>query len=144
MAKGLRTKNTRSITSFRNLVMTLSEIIGQHHIPLITNAMHPRSLIYADAVHYELVKKTLHSIYRANRCYHLNATVKFFPTFDALGKIQGELFASDTTDIDQVHLIQHMGEVAAEFFKTHNSFPSGLEIESNSPSIANNVKLFVN
>ena len=105
-----------SSTTFRNLTITLSETIGQHQIPLVHNATHPANVITSDAVHYDLVKKILRRIYRANRCYHLNAKINFQATFDALGQIQAELLDSTESDIDQINLLHDIGASTREFF----------------------------
>lgn len=112
--------------TFRKLVSTLADKIGHHQIPVEQTAMHPAALITSDAIHYDIVKKLTRSIYRANNCYHLNAPVYFESTFDAIGKIYGEVVNSDDSDIDQVNLIHQIGIVAAEFFKTYNSYPTAL------------------
>ncbi len=97
---------------------SLSDAIGHHQLPLVKNAMRPKELIAPDAVHYDLVKKIAIRIYRANRCFHINAPVRYEITFDSLGTIQGELIESKKTDIDQINLIHEIGMRAAEFFNS--------------------------
>jgi len=53
-------------------------------------------------------------IYRANRCGFLDAEVKATPTFDALGKIQGEVLRDEAADFDQVALLQNLADAAAQ------------------------------
>ncbi len=97
--------------------------------------MHPNALISSEAVHYELVKKIFRDIYRANRCYHLNATVDCHKTFDVLGKIHAELVDSEKTDVDQIGLLQNIGEATRKFFEAHNSCPSNQTSESNNSPV---------
>ena len=110
--------------NYRNLAFTLSEAVGQHQIAIAHDAMHPDSLISSEAVHYELVKKIFRDIYRANHCYHLNASIDCHTTFDVLGKIHAQLLDSDKSDIDQIDLIRNIGVATRSFFETHNSCPS--------------------
>ncbi len=117
-------KTSKSPTSFRQLAKTLSETIGEHHIPLVDGADHPASFIAADAVHYQLIKKLFHLIYKANRCYHLNAPVRFLPTFDALGQIHVQLVSSKNTDIEQINLVNEIGAVCADYFRSKDSYPT--------------------
>ena len=107
--------------NFRNFVVTLSDRIGQHQIPVVRDAMHPNALISSEAVHYDLVKRIFRDIYRANHCYHLNASVSCHTTFDALGKVHAQLIDSDKTDIDQIGLLREIGEAAREFFEQHET-----------------------
>ena len=113
----------QSAATFRRLVATLSNNIGNHHIPVVESAMHPSEIIAPDAVHYDLVKKVFRSLYRANHCYHLDAPVTFENTFDKLGEIYNELIHCDKTDIDQVKLLQDIGTQATKFFSKHNLLP---------------------
>ena len=124
MVKGKLTNLSKSRTSFRQFAKVLSDSIGQHQIPIIEDSDHPGSFISSEAIHYELVKRIFRSIYKANHCYHLNAPVTFLPTFDVLGKIHVELTNSGTSDIDQVNLLHDIGEIAADYFKNYESFPS--------------------
>lgn len=121
--------------NFRNLVISLSDSVGQHHISVVRDAMHPNALISSEAVHYELVKKIFRDIYRANRCYHLNATVDCHKTFDVLGKIHAELVDSEKTDVDQIGLLQNIGEATRKFFEAHDSCPSNQTPESKDSSV---------
>lgn len=109
--------------NFRNFVVTLSETVGQHHISVVQDAMHPNALISSEAVHYELVKKIFREIYRANHCYHLNASVDCNTTFDVLGKIHADLVDSDLSDVDQISLLREIGEATRIFFETHDCCP---------------------
>ena len=124
MAKQKPQHRTQSPVKFRRLVIALSESIGRHQIPVVFDATHPKRIINSDAVHYDLVKKIFLSIYRANRCYHLNAGIEFHQTFDALGKIQAELMHSITTDVDQIELLHTIGRHTGKFFEDHNSLPT--------------------
>lgn len=121
--------------NFRNLVISLSESVGQHQISVVRDAMHPNALISSEAVHYELVKKIFREIYRANRCYHLNATVDCHKTFDVLGKIHAELVDSEKSDVDQIRLLHSIGEATRIFFEAHDSCPSNLASESKDSSV---------
>ena len=124
MATSKSAKNGELPANFRQLAITLSNGIGRHQIPIVEDAMHPAALITSDAIHYELVKKIFRTIYRANHCYHLNASIDFVKTFDALGRIQEELLNSRDSDIDQVNLLHQIGTLSVEFFRERNSYPS--------------------
>ncbi len=126
MSKKRPKKKAVPYATFRKLVSTLADNIGHHQIPVEQTAMHPAALITSDAIHYDIVKKLTRAIYRANNCYHLNAPVYFEATFDAIGEIYGDVVNSNDSDIDQVNLMQQIGIVAAEFFKTDNSYPTAL------------------
>lgn len=107
--------------NFRNFAVSLSESVGQHHISVVRDAMHPNALISSEAVHYELVKKIFRDIYRANHCHHLNASVDCDTTFDVLGRIHADLVDSKTSDVDQIGLLRKIGEATRIFFETHDS-----------------------
>ena len=109
MVNRRRTKRNSWSVSYRQLAIYLSDNIGQCQIPIHSDAMHPDNIVAQDAVHYQLVKSTLRTIYRTNRCYHLDAPISFLPTFDALGKIQIKLLESSSADIDQVNLLHQIG-----------------------------------
>ncbi len=122
--------------NFRNLAVSLSESVGEHHISVVRDAMHPNLLISSEAVHYELIKKIFRDIYRANRCYHLNASVDCHITFDVLGKIHAELIDSQTADVDQIGLLHNIGEATRIFFETHNSCPPVAPSKVHSSSVS--------
>ncbi len=124
MSKKRSSRKSVPYATFRKLIVTLADDIGRHQIPIVESAMHPASLITSDAIHYELVKSLFRKIYRANNCYHVNAPVYFHSTFDAIGSTYGEILNSSTSDVDQVSLIQNIGDVAVDFFKTYDSYPS--------------------
>ena len=145
MARKRSKRKSVPYATFRKLASTLADRIGYHQIPIDSTAMHPAALITPDAIHYDLVKKLMRAIYRSNSCYHLNAPVYFESTFDAIGSIYGDVINSVDSDIDQVNLVHEIGSVAADFFKTYNSYPSvqiteSLDTPSNSESIT--IRLF--
>ncbi len=105
-------------------MVSLSNAIGRHQLSLNESAMRPKELVAPDAVHYDLVKKIALNVYRANRCFHINAPIDRQRTFDALGTIQGELLQSDRTDIDQMNLVHEIGIHCAEFFDSRSDSPA--------------------
>ena len=109
--------------TFRRLMISLSESIGEHHIPILEEASHPSDLIKPHAVHYDLIKMICRAVYRANKCFHLDAPINFEATFDKLGEIHGKLLQSEKTDIDQMRLIQDIGTYASEFFQRNGMLP---------------------
>lgn len=129
MGRKAKNSSAKPGLTFRNLADSLSNAVGEHQIPVVRSATHPAKVISPEAVHYDLVKKLFRAVYRANRCFHLNAPVDFERTFDVLGEFHGELISSDATDIDQMRLIQDIGHHAIEFFRTHGSVPDELEIK---------------
>ncbi len=133
MVRETATKIGKPKTTFRQFAFVLADSLGEHQIPLDDRADHLRLFVCSDAIHYELVKKVFRSIYKANRCYHLNAPIAFAATFDVLGRIHFELTQSDTTDIDQIKLLHDIGEIAADYFKRHASIP--LCLDSAAPNV---------
>ncbi len=135
MKRKKRSRVDTTSANFRNLVVSLSESIGQHQISVVLDAMHPDTLISSEAVHYELVKKIFRDIYRANHCYHLNAPIDCHTTFDVLGRIHAELIDSEKSDVDQIGLLYSIGEFTRNFFETHNSCPPMPTFEAHPSSV---------
>lgn len=107
-----------SPVEFKSLVIRLADRVGHHHIPVNNEAQEIADFVGADAVHCELVPKLIRAIYKANKCGYLGAPVSAEATFDALGKIHGELLRSRHTDLDQLRLLQQLGEHTAQYFNT--------------------------
>lgn len=101
-----------SIT-FRELIHSLADQIGRHHIPVKDGAHHIGELLGADAVHHELIHRIVNCLYKANHCGHLDAQIDPSITFSTLGKIRGDIIRSSHTDIDQVILMDRLGSVIA-------------------------------
>lgn len=101
---------------FRDLMLRLADQIGRHHLPVVDDAHEIGEFLGDDAIHHELVKRVVRSVYRANRCGHLNAQISANPTFDAIGKIRGELFRSNETDIEAIRLMDQIGDLVSQSF----------------------------
>lgn len=95
---------------FRALVMQLAEHVGRQHIPVNEDAENIHDLLGADAVHHELIKRVVRKVYKANHCGHLDSVIDPEPTFTVLGEIRRELTSSQFSDIDQINLIDAIGE----------------------------------
>jgi len=117
------------------MVKTLSEAIGEHHIPVVDGVEHLSALIAPDAVHYDLIKKLFQLIYKANHCYHLNAPVSFLPTFDALGEFHVQLISSARADIEQVNLVNEIGSVCVDYFRAQNCYPTDQQFVQSSACV---------
>ena len=111
-------------TGFRDLVLYLADRIGRQHIPAQDDAADIHHLLSADAVHHELIKNTVRLIYRSNHCGHLDAPVTQDKTFKVLGAIRKELAGSQFTDIDQINLLESVGDACRQWFRgTANGEP---------------------
>lgn len=102
---------------FRDLVLYLADRIGRQHIPAQDNAVDIHALLGADAVHHDLIKDTVRRIYRANRCGHLDADISRDETFVVLGEIRKQLASSQFTDIDQINLLESVGDACRLWFQ---------------------------
>ncbi len=135
MKQAAQQSQTQGATlTYRGLLILLSECIGSHHISVAVNEMHPSKVISSEAVHYDLVKKVASAVYRANKCFHVNAPIQYEATMNALGQIHSELIQTDTTDIDQVSLMREIGFCAMEYFETLSSPPPNPDEGENSVS----------
>ena len=103
-------------TGFRDLVLYLADRIGRQHIPAHDDAADIHDLLGADAVHHELIKNTVRRIYRSNHCGHLDAPITQDKTFKVLGAIRKELASSQFTDIDQINLLESVGDACRQWF----------------------------
>ena len=102
---------------FRDLVVHLADRVGRQHIPVNERADDIHGLLGADAVHHELIKRIVRNVYKKNRCGHLDSIVDADSTFITLGQIRGELTASKFSDIDQINLVDSIGEAARRWFR---------------------------
>lgn len=104
-------------------MLRLADQIGRHHLPVVDDAHEISEFLGDDAIHHELVKSVVRSVYRANRCGHLNALISANPTFDAIGKIRGEMLRSKETDIEAIRLMDQIGDLVSQFFtETESNF----------------------
>jgi len=101
---------------FRDLMTALADRVGRQHLPVRDDVsdINEFQFLDEDAVLHDLAKRIVRDIYRANRCGFLDAEVKSTPTFDALGKIQGEVLRDEAADFDQVALLQNLADAAAK------------------------------
>ena len=97
-------------TGFRETLIEVSLSLGPHHLPLDRKASDINSFLQADSTHHALVKRAVIDIYRANRCSHLDSAIDTGRTFDALGKLYAELNSAPETDIDQIDLLEKLGQ----------------------------------
>lgn len=95
-------------------MIELADRVGRQHLPVSDGVSDINEFLEEDAVHHDLAKQIVRTIYRANRCGFLDAKVDATATFDALGKIQGEVLRDEAADFDQVALLQNLGHAAAQ------------------------------
>lgn len=96
--------------TFREFFALCSERMGTHLLPVRTNAHDIVAFVAPDGVHYPLDRRLARHIYRANRCGHLDAEICPHTTFSALGRFLAELARLPHTDIEQVALVEAVGE----------------------------------
>jgi len=89
-------------------MLELADQIGRHHLPVRESAHEIGEFLGDDAIHHDLVKNVVRSVYKANRCGHLNAPVFAYQTFDAIGAVRGRLLRSITTDVDAIRLLDQL------------------------------------
>lgn len=110
---------------FRHLMLELADCIGRHHLPIMEDAHEIGEFLGDDAIHHEIVKDLVRSVYKANRCGHLNAEVTANRTFDAIGGVRGKLLRSATADLDAIQLLEqldfHVGRLFSPEQITHGS-----------------------
>jgi hypothetical protein len=98
--------------TFRQFIQLLSEKIGLHQIPVVSNANEIRYFIAEDAVHHQLVTTLVRDIYKINNCGHLDALIDAEKTITLLGTIRATLLAKEDADICRVRLMNQLCEVA--------------------------------
>jgi len=103
--------------TFRELVCWLAERIGHHQIPVRDTASDIHGFLGPEGVHHDLIKRTVRSLYRANRCGHLDARVQAGPSMEVLHTLRHELRGGGVADVDQVALADQLCEHAAEFLE---------------------------
>lgn len=101
---------------YRILMTRLAELVGHHQLPIKPDAADINDLLDGDAVHYELIREVVRSIYRASRCSHLDSEVRAETVFNSLGGIRGRLIAAGDTDIDQINLLEDLGWASRAVF----------------------------
>jgi len=111
------TKQRQKAASFRTLIRFLAEQVGRHQLPINDGACDIHELLGADAVHHDVIKRLVRLIYKANHCGHLDASVTPSATFNALGRIREELVSSRFTDIDQINLVDSIGDASKDWFR---------------------------
>lgn len=94
---------------YRELMTRLADLVGRHQLPIKPDAADINEILEGDPVHYELARDVVRSIYRSNRCGHLDAKVRAEIVFNSLGDIRGRLLADRETDVDQINLIEELG-----------------------------------
>jgi len=100
--------------TFRQFLCLLAEQIGHHQIPVRETAVDIHGFLGPEGVHHDLIKRTVRSLYRANRCGHLDARVQPGPCMDVLYALRQELLLGGIADVDQVRLAEELCDRAAE------------------------------
>jgi hypothetical protein len=91
--------------------------MGAHLLPVQTNAHDIAAFLAPDGVHHPLDRRLARHIYRANRCGHLDAGICPHTTFSALGCFLEDLTGLPHTDIEQVALVEAVGEHLHAFWQ---------------------------
>lgn len=99
---------TRSIP-FRTALVALVDRLGKHQLSICERAQEIHDLIEPDAVHPDLVRRIVRTIYKANRCCHLDAPIYIEPTLDSIGAVRGTLLRRSGTDVQQLDLVDEIG-----------------------------------
>jgi len=105
-----------TVTTFRQLMLELADRIGRQHFAVRDDAGEISDILRPYAVHAELMKRIVRDVYRANRCGHLDASISSAATFTALGKIRGDMTRLNSTDIDQLNLLEDIGSQLSDIF----------------------------
>jgi|GEM_PF-4834837 len=115
-------------------MLELAECIGRHHLPLVEDAHEIGDFLGEDAIHHELVKNVVRSVYKANRCGYLNAEVSANRTFDAIGAVRGELLRTSTADLDAIQLLEQLDfHVGRLLMADGTTQPSSLDETNGTP-----------
>ncbi|HSH49917.1 MAG TPA: hypothetical protein VK991_15190 [Halomonas sp.] len=114
--------NCQSI-EYRTLLTRLAELVGQHQLPVKSDAADINDILDGDPVHGALIREVVRSIYRSGRCSHLDAEVRAETVFNSLGGIRGRLLADGDTDVDQVNLLENLGWAARVLFAPTGDAP---------------------
>lgn len=101
---------------YRRLMTRLADIVGRHQLPINPDAADINDILDGDAVHYDLARQVVRSIYRSGRCGHLDAEVRAETVFNSLGDIRGRLVADSDTDVDQINLLEELGWASRVLF----------------------------
>lgn len=114
-----------STLTFRAFFAVLSDRIGAHLLPVRADAHDIGGFLAADGVHHPLDHRLARCIYRANRCGHLDARICPRTTFGALGRFLKELTGMPHTDIEQVALVEAVGEQLRMLWLERAPVPGG-------------------
>ena len=106
-----------SPVGFRELMNRTAEAVGRHHIPVRDTAGDINEFLEQSAIHHTLIHRLVRSVYRANRCCHLDASVQQCATLEILGALRGELVRSSGTDVDQLNLVDAVGTAMQAAFQ---------------------------
>ena len=105
--------------TYRDLIVQLADLLGRHQVPVREDATDIHGFLGHDGVHHELISRIVRTIYRSNRCGHLDAKVSARATLDALAPLRQELLCSPRTDICQYRFMDALlGDIEASFAAT--------------------------
>jgi len=108
--------STGKATRFRELVAWWTEQLGRHHIPLREHFDDINDMLSPDAVHHELIREIVRTVYCVNHCGNPGAEVTMEDTFTALGQVRRKLLKSAQSDVDQINLLDNIGWYTREYF----------------------------
>ena len=101
---------------FIDFVCFLANTIEGHTFSINEQAKELNELFDQNSIHYALTRQVLADIYKAHQCQNLRQAIKPFNVLDILGQTRGQLL-DKKGDIDQINLIDRMGELTVEYFQ---------------------------
>ena len=106
--------------TFRQLVVHLSDHFGNLNLGIDYRANSLEKLLPHDGVQRQTVHAILQSIYQNNQCGDLDSAVSLEHTFDGLGDLGWALRSCDETGVDEITLLEQVGECLAVWFQHGN------------------------
>ena len=91
--------------NFRRFITALADRIGQHQIPVDSNANEIRYFLRHDAVHHDFITTLVRTIYRKNQCGHLDAVIDPHLTMKTIAGARDGLVKARDTDICQFRFV---------------------------------------
>lgn len=91
--------------NFRRFITALADRIGQHQIPVDSEAAEIRYFLGHDAVHHDFITALVRSIYRKNGCGHLDASIDPHLTMKTIAGAREGLVRAGDTDICQYRFV---------------------------------------
>jgi len=119
--------------TFRELFIELADRVGRQHLPVCDDVNEISDFLGQDAVHHDLARTVVRTVYKANRCGYLDAAVDARTTLDAVGAVQGDVLRNESADLDQVALMQNLGREVAALLPMDDLAPDADQDPDDSP-----------